>query len=230
MTDETSTEGTSTDTSVDTSANPPSGEGSTPPEGTTFLEGDSQPSGEKPAAPTETPTEPPAAPTTEKTETPGSSSDASGEAPPERVVPAADEYVLPEGVDKKFGAIANKLGYTQDQLDNTLKAFGDVVSNSRDIERRSILKEGSELVNSWGEQKKTNLTTIKTGLEAIDPEGSLKTVLQASGYDNHPAVLSALLRVGKSLEEGGFINSNLNVPRGKTIAEKMYPSMVKNKT
>lgn len=144
---------------------------------------------------------------------------------PERVVPAADGYVLPEGVPQNLGAMANKLGYTQEQLDGTLAEFANVTAANAAATKAAIMEQGKALVAEWGDQGKTNLNLAKRALTQFDKAGTLKAALNESGYANHPAVLTFLRDLGAGLQEGGFLKGQVHTPPPRqSMAHRMYPN------
>lgn len=149
-------------------------------------------------------------------------------APPERVVPAADGYTLPEGTPAEFGQLANSLGYTQEQADGTFQALGGYVNAISEGERNANVEAGQAYIAGLGEESTAILGDAKKGLEYIDEDGSLKDMLQNSnGYDFNPAILKSLAKVGKMLQEGTFVKGNGNNPLPKdnqSRAHRMYPN------
>ena len=108
--------------------------------------------------------------------------------PQERVVPKASEYTLPEGMPIQVAEWANQNGFTQEQLDNTLQYFQHVTTSSKDAEFKTIRQQGEAFVKSWGDKGEYNLSIVRRALAQNDPDGSLKDLLEMSGYGNHPAV------------------------------------------
>lgn len=148
------------------------------------------------------------------------------ETPAERVVPEAADYKLPEGAPSVIGEFANKNGFTQEQLDATIEHFGGYVKASEQVKIDSMRKAGGELIESWGENGKYNMSLAKKALRQNDPDGELSKALSESGYGNHPAVISFLFKLGSSMKEGGFLKGSTVLPKGKkTMAQKMFPNM-----
>lgn len=181
-----------------------------------------QASGESPEVPVETPSVEP----TQETP-PQETSAESPPSVPERVVPTADGYKLPEGLDPAVGQFASENGYTQEQLDKTLEYFGEVVQNTDKAKVQALRVLGEAHLKNWGDAAQTNLNLAKQALAQNDPDGHLAKALNESGYGNHPAVLDFLYNLGKGMQEGGFLKTAVNRPPGqKSLAQKMYPSHV----
>jgi hypothetical protein len=161
----------------------------------------------------------PAQPTTpqEKTAEPGD------KPPVERVVPEVDGYKLPEGIPAEVKQFAKDNEFTQAQLDATLTKFGGMLQSSKEAEAVALRELGEAQLEKWGDNAKTNLSLAKKALAQNDPDGSLTKALNASGWGNHPAVLTFLYNIGKSMQEGGYLKSAVNRPAGqKTLAQTMY--------
>lgn len=137
----------------------------------------------------------------------------------ERVIPGVEDYTLPEGVPTNVAQFAHDNDFTQEQLNATLGLFGSYVQGNEKAQKAVIRREGNELVDSWGKQKKGNLSLVRRALAQNDPDGDLTAVLDKTGFGNHPQVLSFFLRVGNSMQEGGFLKSANNTPsKGGTSA------------
>ena len=142
-----------------------------------------------------------------------------------RTVPDAASYKLPDGIPVTVAEFAHKNDMTQDQLDTTLTEFSGYLSQMESSQKAHIKTEGESMVKNWGDSKEANISTIDRALDHIDPKGSLKDLLQSSGYNYHPVVLDHLLSVGNLLSEGGFMKGSDNVPKGPaTAAQVLFPT------
>ena len=145
------------------------------------------------------------------------------EPPIERVVPKAADYTLPEGVPIQVAQFANEADMTQEQLDTTLQYFGGYMKATNESQQKVIRESGDAFVEGWGKQKPYNLSLVRRALSQNDPDGELRSVLNSSGYGNHPAVLAFFLRIGNSMKEGGFLKGSVNRPAGqKTAAQTLF--------
>lgn len=178
-----------------------------------------------PETPVKVETPPEAPPASAEPQTPEPT--AEPETPPaERVVPEADGYVLPEGVPPVLGEFANKNGFTQEQLDATIAQFGEYSTAAQVVQQTAIREQGEALIKEWGNNAQYNLSLAKRALKQNDTTGELAKVLNESGYGNHPAVLTFLSKLGKDMQEGGFLKSSVTKPKGaKTMAQRMFPNM-----
>jgi len=135
-----------------------------------------------------------------------------------RLVPDAKDYVLQEGVPEHVAQFAHDNDMTQEQLDATLKSFGDFTRQAEVGKQAVMREEGDKLVQSWGNMKNTNLSIVTRALSQNDPDGQLTELMNVSGFGNHPAVLNFFLNVGNSMREGGFLKGSVNTPKGTTTA------------
>jgi hypothetical protein len=118
---------------------------------------------------------------------------------------------------------AHEHGFTQEQLNASLRQFGGYVQGMKTAEQQSLRQAGEAQLKNWGDQAKTNLSLAKAALRQNDPDGALSQALETSGYGNHPAVLNFLYNIGKSMQEGGFLKSSVpRNPQDKTAAQAMY--------
>lgn len=141
----------------------------------------------------------------------------------ERVVPEADGYKLPEGVPIQVAQFAQQNDMTQEQLDGALGYFGNYLKATTDSQEKFLADAGAKHVETWGDQKEYNLSLVRRALAQNDPDGSLKEMLNSTGYGNHPAVIDFFLKVGTSMKEGGFIQGSVHTPTGKkTAAQTLF--------
>jgi hypothetical protein len=138
-----------------------------------------------------------------------------------RVVPAVDEYELADGMPKHLAQFASDNDMTQTQLDNTIEQFRTYITAGEKGKQTMLLNEGKAHVRTWGKQAKGNMSVVRRALKQNDPDGTLKKVLDSSGYGNHPAILDFLLSIGTSMQEGGFLKSDVNIPPGKKSAAQV---------
>jgi hypothetical protein len=147
----------------------------------------------------------------------------SEQTPPERVVPAPDQYVLPEGAPVGLGQFAHDNDMTQEQLDATLNTYKTMMDTNKAYQDKTIREAGEAHVEAWGDQKKYNLSLVHRAVEQNDPDGQLTELLNSTGYGNHPVILDFFLKIGNSMKEGGFLRGSVNVPQGKkTAAQALF--------
>jgi hypothetical protein len=130
----------------------------------------------------------------------------------------------PEGLPPQLGEVAQKLGLDQTQFDGALEAFQTFDVARQQAQVQTFRQFGEKYVeDTWGEQKETNLNIAKQALKTFDTSGEITKILNATGYGSHPVVLEFMKSVGEKLQEGGFIQSEVNRPQPKrSPAEVLY--------
>ena len=137
--------------------------------------------------------------------------------------PAPAELKLPDGFPPQVLEFAKTNGLSQAQLDASLQFFGEVAHVNATSQQQQLRQLGEAHVQSWGKEGQYNLSVGRRALKMVDPEGVLTTMLNETGYGNHPAVLQSLYELGTKLQEGGFISATQNRAPGKrTAAQAMY--------
>lgn len=130
---------------------------------------------------------------------------------------------LPEGLPPQVLEFAKANGLSQAQLDASLQFFGEVAHVNATTQQQQLRQLGEAHVRSWGKEGQYKLGVGRRALKMVDPEGVLTTMLNETGYGNHPAVLQSLYELGTKLQEGGFISATQNRAPGKrTAAQAMY--------
>ncbi len=137
--------------------------------------------------------------------------------------PAPAELKLPDGFPPQVLEFAKTNGLSQAQLDASLQFFGEVAHVNATMQQQQLRQLGEAHVQSWGKEGQYKLSVGRRALKMVDPEGVLTTMLNETGYGNHPAVLQSLYELGTKLQEGGFISATQNRAPGKrTAAQAMY--------
>lgn len=170
--------------------------------------------------PTPTPSETSVVPPAETTTTP--------------VVPPTDATVAPaappsltfsEGVPQAVQEFAKAQGFNQAQFDSTFKFFNDTITQANQRALEESYQRGKAHVESWGQNAKANIDLAKRALQVTDQSGEVAKYLKESGAANNPVVMNFLVGLGKMLQEGGFIRTNMATPEGqKTLADKLFKS------
>ena len=182
---------------------PPQGEQPVPPQGETPPAEQAPPQGQ------ETPQQ--AAP-----ETPPKPGEQGAEPGTEQADQPAAEIKVPEGLPPQLAEQAMKLGMTQEQFDGTVETFqtSDVARQQAQIQM--LNQQGQQYIEeNWGDQKETNINIAKQALKTFDATGELSKILRETGFGSHPLVLEFMKSVGEKLQEGGFIQSEINRPQPK---------------
>lgn len=156
---------------------------------------------------------------------------------PEKVVPEKyEDFTLPEGVAPnpetitQFTTLAKELELSQEQAQKLADIGAGIVKSNTEAQA-NVLREA---VNGWREQSATdkefggdkfteNLAVAKTALDTFGtPE--LKDLLVKSGLGNHPEILRAFYRAGKSISEDKVIPGGFGSTSTKSPADRLYGS------
>lgn len=151
---------------------------------------------------------------------------------PKPAVPEAYTYDMPEGVelDKEaadaFSAFAKEKGLSQEDV----KKATDIVVQ---MQKQQAARHESD-VSKWaealptdkefgGEKFAENLGIARRGLEAYgSPE--LYQILEATGFQYHPAVVRAFYKIGKELAPDTFVRGRAPSSARVDMAKAMFPN------
>lgn len=147
-------------------------------------------------------------------------------------VPESYELQMPEGVqlDKaaadEFTAIAKELKLSAADAQKVADVGAKMAQRQAEAH--------ANLVESWVEQVKTDKEiggdklneNLAVARKAIDTFGTpeLKDVLNSTGLGNHPALIKAFFKAGKTISEDKFV---AGAPKGPEtdMAKRMFPNM-----
>lgn len=148
--------------------------------------------------------------------------------------PEKYEFKAPEGVQldsttmEKFSEVAKELDMPQEAAQKILETMGPIMAQ-RQAEMIETVK------TDWGNQSKAdkefggeklteNLAVAEKALKAFGtPE--LRTLLNQSGLGNHPEIIRAFYRAGKSISVDSFVPGGVGGPAGSKDASKaLYPN------
>lgn len=149
------------------------------------------------------------------------------------------EFKLPEGVEFKgelldeLKATAKDLGLTQEQA----QRVADLGAKQAQGFAAQLVEQQKTLTAEWANQTTTdkeiggdklaeNLAVAKKALDAFgSPE--LKTLLNQTGFGNHPDVVRFMVKAGKAISEDGKLitGSAAQVDRASVpIENRLYPN------
>jgi pyruvate/2-oxoglutarate dehydrogenase complex dihydrolipoamide acyltransferase (E2) component len=148
------------------------------------------------------------------------------ETPSEPKALKPEDYDVPDFVPPQMRELAAKQGLSNEQFSAVVDNFGKLITTQQNQAKIAIEKQGQALVKDWGDRADYNLNLVRRAVQQNDPDGELRQLLNGSGFGNHPAVLKYFLRIGESMQEGGFLKGAANVKPGqKTVAQRMFPNM-----
>jgi len=149
-------------------------------------------------------------------------------------VPEKYEFTMPENVKmdeaavNAFSEFAKEAGLSQEAAQKMIDKMAPAMQ-ARQAESLNAIRE------SWGESSKAdkefggdklteNLAVAKKAMDAFGtPE--LRSLLNESGLGNHPEIIRAFYRAGKSISEDRFVPSGQGGRTGgKDPASSLYPN------
>lgn len=151
---------------------------------------------------------------------------------PKAVPPAPEAYELkaPEGYPisedglKDLNALCKGAKLTREQGEAVLKYMHSNYAAWQDSQVAQVAKWAEEAradKDFGGDKFDANVADAKRGLATFDTDGSIRAMLEETGYGSHPAVLKIFARVGKALGEDSLHHSTGGASE-KPLAERFY--------
>ena len=153
--------------------------------------------------------------------------DAYAKAPKPRKLPnSPEEYTVPENVKVKgLRAMAHSNRLSQKQLDGILEYNNRITSNAQEAIKNQQAAAVAQLKEEWGDKYEENIAKAKKAVSHFDKDGELTEFLQKTRAGDNPKVLRFMHKLGKSLDEDGFMKGDDNVRKpSKSLAERMFPN------
>lgn len=146
---------------------------------------------------------------------------------------APEDFPLPAENLDSFTAKARELGLTKEQAEGMLawhrEFHGDVTKAMQQRESAVLQGWAKEIRGDkefGGDNWKETLADSRRALAAFDPDGSLRALLRDSKYQNNPAIIRAVARIGRAMKEHDFVGQNgAGKSRDIPLEERMYPDM-----
>jgi hypothetical protein len=149
-----------------------------------------------------------------------------------------EAFTLPEGVEMdaevldEFKPIAKELGLDQAKAQQLVDLGSKIAAKMHESGIEAWRKQTSE----WADQARADQevggkefdANLGTALAAVEKFGTpeLKTILDESGFGNHPEVVRFMYRVGKAISSDAKLVTGK--PRdSRTMEQVMYPTMAK---
>jgi hypothetical protein len=187
---------------------------------------------------TEKPAEakPPGSLLTDAAEEKGGEADKESEAAKEPIV--YDDFTAPEGLDLSgptmdaFKALAAEHGLSQQAAQSMVDLHAQTVAAQAEAQ--------AALIQGWADDAKADKefggaafdASMGAARKALQAYGSpeLSQLLAQSGFGNHPEVIRAFYRIGKTLGEDGKAPAASSAAAGgqEAVLRKMYPSHYKD--
>lgn len=128
---------------------------------------------------------------------------------------------LGEDQVKEIEAGCKKLGMSKEQAEqviNMRKAEADQWEKTIVGWQQAIVKDPE-----FGcENYQQTVISAKRALNAYDPSGVVRQLLDQTGYGNHPEIIKLMARAGRDLSEEKIITSKGGSGNQKSLADRLY--------
>lgn len=147
---------------------------------------------------------------------------------------------LPEGYSiseeqlAAFSPVLKELGLTQEQADKLVAFDAQRSLAAQEAGQQQAVEFRNKQVGEWETALRSDAAfgganfeaNVATAQQALAEYGSpeLTTMLKESGLGSHPEVVRFFHKVGQQLAEGKLHRTTTEVPREKSLAERMYPN------
>ncbi|MGE9985380.1 hypothetical protein [Desulfovibrio sp. SGI.169] len=144
---------------------------------------------------------------------------------------APEDFPLPAENLTSFTAKARELGLSKEQAEGMLhwhKDFHAAVTGAMRQQENATLQGWEKEIQAdqefGGSHWKDTLSNARRALDVFDPDGSLRAMLRETRYQHNPAIIRAIARVGKAMNEHDFVGQGGKGGR-IPLEERMYPNM-----
>ncbi len=120
--------------------------------------------------------------------------------------PEEYKFAVPDGLltkeeEKQIREEAYREGLNSRQVQKRVDRIAEHVASVRKAEREEFERIDKGYREKWGANYPRNMALITATLERIDPDKTLRGILDASGLGNHPAIVEMILDKAKRLKE-----------------------------
>ena len=134
--------------------------------------------------------------------------------------------ITPENL-KSLNAHFNELGLTKEQAEKALAYRAEqyaAFQASQQAQRKSWITEIQADKEYGGEKFKETVADAKRALAQFDDDGSIRGLLNETGYGDNPAIIKIFAKVGRALAEDRIIGKAGEITE-KPLEERLYPNM-----
>lgn len=146
--------------------------------------------------------------------------------------PEKFDLSMPEGygdVERaEFVKIAKDLGLTEEQTQKLADHSASIRAATLDAQRAARNRQVDDWNKALREDKEfggakfsENAEYFRRGVRHLDEGGELTTLLEETGYGSHPAVVKAVARIGRQLDEDKIIGRGVTAD-DKQLAERYF--------
>ena len=150
--------------------------------------------------------------------------------------PEKYEFKAGKGVEldqealKGFEPLARELNLTNEQAQKMVDLYGEKLLPQIQKQQTEAWQKTTE---QWAADVKADkeiggdklVSSLSVAQRALDQFGTpeLKEYLNATGLGNHPELVKAFVKIGKSMSEDGMVTGSKTTTQ--SVAQRMYPNM-----
>lgn len=141
---------------------------------------------------------------------------------------APDGYPMSEGDLKALNGLCKEAKLSKAQGEAVLKYLHGNYTSWQEGQAAQVKKWAEEAradKEFGGDKFDANVADARRGLATFDTDGSIRAMLEETGYGNHPAVLKIFARVGKALGEDKLVGVGGNAREDKPLEDRLWPDM-----
>ncbi|MCR5564004.1 MAG: hypothetical protein K6F46_11705 [Desulfovibrio sp.] len=141
---------------------------------------------------------------------------------------APDGYPITDADMKKLNEMCKEAKLTKEQGEVVLKYMhGNYTAyqESQAAQLKKWVEEAKADKEFGGDNFDENVADAKRGLATFDTDGSIRAMLEETGYGSNPAVLKIFARVGKALGEDRLVGSSGKKQDEKPLEDRLWPDM-----
>lgn len=134
--------------------------------------------------------------------------------------------ITPENL-KSLNAHFNELGLTKEQAEKALAYRAEqyaAFQASQQEQRKSWITEIQADKEYGGEKFKETVADAKRALAQFDEGGTIRTLLEETGYGDNPAIIKVFAKVGRAMAEDKIVGKG-GAGGKKSLAERLYSDM-----
>ena len=134
--------------------------------------------------------------------------------------------ITPENL-KSLNAHFNELGLTKEQAEKALAYRAEqyaAFQASQQAQRKSWITEIQADKEYGGEKFKETVADAKRALAQFDEGGTIRTLLEETGYGDNPAIIKVFAKVGRAMAEDKIVGKG-GAGGKKPLAERLYSNM-----
>ena len=140
---------------------------------------------------------------------------------------APEGYPIPADKLKSLTAHFNEIGLTREQAEKQIEYMSRQYAEfqeSQKSQRSAWISEIKGDKEFGGEKFKETVADAKRALAQFDDDGSIRGMLNETGYGDNPAIIKIFAKVGRALAEDRIIGKAREITE-KPLEERLYPNM-----